>query len=347
MNISSQPHHGQSDVCSQGVILPARRQLLVAVGATAMALGLLAGCGKTEAPAPVASSPAPAAPAVEAKAPVKVASKIDGEGALLGNILVLMLEGNGIAVVNKVQMGATKVVREALLAGEIDIYPEYTGNGAFMLGDEKNAAWKDAKQGYELVKKLDEKNNLVWLAPSPANNTWAIAVRNDLAEKYALKSLTDMSSALQKGMPFKVAAGAEFVERADALPSFETTYGFKLKQSNILSFPGNDTAVFLKAAAEKNSGVNAAVVYGTDGTIASLGLHVLEDPKGAQPVYAPAPVVRKSVLSAYPQIADVLKPVFESLDTVTLQKLNGSIGVEGKDAKLVSMDYLKSKGFLK
>ncbi len=343
MNSPSQSQHWTEVHCNPS-LLNARRRLLALAGASLLSLGLLSACGKTEAPAASTGSATPAAPA---KPPVKVASKIDGEGALLGNILVLMLEGNGITVVNKVQMGATKVVREALLAGEVDIYPEYTGNGAFMLGDEKNAAWKDAKQGYELVKKLDEKNNLVWLTPSPANNTWAIAVRKDLADKYALKSLTDMGAALKKGMPFKVAAGAEFIERADALPSFESTYDFKLKQSNILSFPGNDTAVFLKAAAEQNSGVNAAVVYGTDGSIASLGLQVLDDPKGAQPVYAPAPVARKSMLELYPQVPDLLKPVFESLDTATLQKLNGAIGVDGKDAKLVSMDYLKSKGFLK
>ena len=325
-------------------LLRATRRWLL--GLALAAVGGMAGCGKTEAPAPSAAPTAAPAPAADAS-PVRVASKIDGEGGLLGNMLVLMLESRGVPVANKVQMGVTKVVREALLAGEIDIYPEYTGNGAFMLGDEKNPAWKDAKQGYELVKKLDEKNQLAWLTPAPANNTWAISVRKDLADKYSLKSLADLGPALQKGMPFKLAAGAEFVERADALPSFEATYSFKLKQSNVLAFPGGDTAVFLKAAAEQNSGVNAAVVYGTDGAIASLGLVVLDDPKGAQPVYAPAPVARQSLLERYPQLGDWLKPVFESLDTATLQQLNGAIGVQGKDAKQVAQDYLKTKGFLK
>lgn len=281
------------------------------------------------------------------KPPVVIASKIDGEGALLGNILVVLFEKAGIPYVNKVQMGATKIVREALLAGEIGIYPEYTGNGAFMLSDVDNPAWKNWQQGYDRVRTLDkERNGLVWLSPAPANNTWAIAVRSDVAKQYGLKGLGDLGPAFAKGLTFKVAAGAEFVERQDALPTFEATYGFKLNQDQILSFPGNDTAVFIKAAAEQNSGVNAAVVYGTDGSISALGLTVLDDPKGAQPVYAPAPVVRADVLAAYPQIPALLEPVFATLDTKTLQELNGQVSIDGLDAKAVAEDYLKRKGFL-
>lgn len=276
-----------------------------------------------------------------------VASKIDGEGALLGNLLVLVLEDAGFSVKNRVQMGATKIVREALLAGEIDIYPEYTGNGAFMLSDVENPAWKSWQAGYDRVKELDmAQNQLAWLMPAPANNTWAIAVRNDLAGEYGLESLADLGPALAKGMKFKIAAGAEFVERADALPSFESTYSFDLAQDQILSFPGNDTSVFIKAAAEGSSGVNAAVVYGTDGAVASLGLTVLSDPSGAQPVYAPAPVVRKEVLDAHPKIADLLAPVFSKLDTKTLQSLNAQVSIDGIDAKVVATDFLESNGLL-
>ena len=84
---------------------------------------------------------------------VRVGSKIDTEGKLLGNIIVLALEANGIKTENKLSLGNTKIVRTALLSGEIDLYPEYTGNGAFMLGAEKNQAWKDFRAGYELAKK--------------------------------------------------------------------------------------------------------------------------------------------------------------------------------------------------
>jgi osmoprotectant transport system substrate-binding protein len=285
---------------------------------------------------------------VQANGPVRVGSKIDTEGKLLGNIIVLALEANGIKTENKVSLGNTKIVRTALVAGEIDIYPEYTGNGAFMLGSEKSPAWKDLRAGYELAKKMDfEKNKIVWLEPANANNTWAIAVRKDLATANQLRSMDDVGRYIAKGGAFKLAASAEFMERTDAMPAFQTAYGFKLRTDQALVLAGGDTAATIKAAAEKTSGVNAAMAYGTDGPLAALGLLVMEDPKGVQPVYAPAPLVREEVLKRHPAIATILAPIFKSLDTPTLQMLNARIQLEGQDPRKVASSYLQSKGFLK
>ncbi|WP_122045420.1 glycine betaine ABC transporter substrate-binding protein OsmF [Salmonella enterica] len=285
---------------------------------------------------------------LQAASPVTVGSKIDTEGALLGNMILQVLESHGVKTVNKIQLGTTPVVRGAITAGELDIYPEYTGNGAFFFKDENDPAWKNAKQGFEKVKKLDaEQNKLVWLTPAPANNTWTIAIRQDIAEKNKLSSLADLSRYLKEGGTFKLAASAEFIERSDALPAFEKAYDFTLNQNQLLSLAGGDTAGTIKAAAQQTSGVNAAMAYGTDGPVAALGLQTLSDPKGVQPIYAPAPVVRESVLQAYPQIADWLQPVFASLDEKTLQQLNARIAVEGLDAKKVAADYLRQKGWVK
>ena len=285
---------------------------------------------------------------LQAAEPVKVGSKIDTEGALLGNMIQQVLESHGVKTINKIQLGTTPVVLGAIVAGELDIYPEYTGNGAFFFKDENDPAWKNAQQGYEKVKRLDqEKHQLVWLTPAPANNTWTIAVRQELAEKNHLTSLADLSRYLQQGGEFKLAASAEFIERPDALPAFEKAYDFKLNQNQLLSLAGGDTAVTIKAAAQQTSGVNAAMAYGTDGPVAALGLQTLSDPQGVQPIYAPTPVVRETVLKAYPQIADWLKPVFASLDEKTLQQLHARIAVEGQDAKRVAADYLQQKGLLK
>ena len=286
--------------------------------------------------------------ALAQNAPVRVGSKIDTEGKLLGNMMVLALQAGGIKTENKTALGNTKVLRGALIAGEIDIYPEYTGNGAFMFAEESNPAWRNARAGYERVKALDmQKNKLVWLEPSPANNTWAIALRKDVATANKLKTLDDLGKWINGGGQFKLAASAEFVERSDAMPAFQAAYGFKLKPEQILTLAGGDTAVTIRAAAEKTSGVNAAMAYGTDGPVAALGLVIMEDTKGVQPIYAPAPIVRAEVLAKNPKIQTILAPVFKALDGATLQALNAKIQIEGQDAKKVAGDFLKTKGLLK
>jgi len=287
------------------------------------------------------------AAAVQAQA-VRVGSKIDTEGALLGNLIVQVLEAGGVKTENKVSLGNTKVVRGALLAGEIDLYPEYTGNGAFFHGDEKNPAWKQLDAGWQRIKSLDaDKHKLAWLAPAPANNTWAIALRKDVASTNQLKTLADFGRWVSGGGKVKLAASAEFAERPDALPAFQSAYGFKLTADQLLLLAGGDTAATIKAAAEQTSGVNSAMAYGTDGPVAALGLVVLEDPKGVQPVYAPAPVVRAEVLARQPKIETLLAPLFRTLDTATLQRLNAQIALEGQDAKKVAAAYLKTSGLVK
>ena len=280
--------------------------------------------------------------------PLRVGSKIDTEGKLLGNMMVLALEAGGVKTENKASLGNTKVVRAAITAGEIDIYPEYTGNGSFMFADEANPAWKDAKAGYERVRALDfEKNKIVWLEPAPANNTWAIAVRKDVASANKLKTLDDLGKWISGGGQFKLAASAEFVERPDALPAFQKAYGFSLKPAQLLTLAGGDTAATIRAAAEKTSGVNAAMAYGTDGPLAALGLVVMEDTKAVQAIFAPTPIIRDEALKRYPKVREILAPVFRALDGPTLQSLNAKIQLEGQDAKKVAGDFLKSRGLLK
>ena len=278
---------------------------------------------------------------------VVVASKIDTEGALLGNMILPLLRAHGVSVENKLQLGPTNIVRAAILAGQVDIYPEYTGNGALFFHKEQDPAWKNWQRGYALVEALcREKNHLVWLTPAPANNTWVIAVRKDLAERHGLASMDDFANYVKNGGRIKLAASAEFVESPSALPAFEATYGFRLSDEQLLTLSGGNTAATLRAAAEEMSGVNAAMAYGTDGALAALDLVALKDDKGAQIVYAPAPVVREPVLQEYPEIRTVLDPVFALLTLETLQKLNAEIAVNGEEASAVAVSYLKSKNFL-
>ena len=286
--------------------------------------------------------------ATAAQAQVVVSSKIDTEGGVLGNIILRVLQANQIPVTDKIQLGATPVVREAITAGQIDIYPEYTGNGAFFFNEADKPIWNNAQQGYEEVKKLDyDANKIVWLDPAPANNTWAIALRDDVAGPNNLKTLTDFGKWVAGGGQVKLAASSEFVNSPAALPAFQTTYGFTLKPDQLITLSGGDTAATIAAAAQQTSGANAAMVYGTDGGIAPSKLTVLEDDKGVQPVYEPAPIIREAVLNQYPQIADLLKPVFAKLDLKTLQDLNGRVQVGGEPASAVAADFLKSNGLIK
>ena len=279
---------------------------------------------------------------------VVVSSKIDTEGNLLGNVIAQVLQAHGVGVTNKVSLGATPIVRKAIVAGEIDIYPEYTGNAAFFFNKADDALWKDAAKGYDAAKKLDyDANKIVWLSPAPANNTWAIGLLGSVADANKLASLSDFGKWVSGGGKVKLAGSSEFVNSAAALPAFQTAYAFTLKPDQLLVLSGGDTSATIKAAAEQTDGVNAAMVYGTDGAIGPAGLVVLTDDKGVQPVYAPTPIVREAVLKAHPEIADILKPVFASFDLKTLQTLNARIQVKGEAAKDVAADYLKSKGFVK
>ncbi len=148
-----------------------------------------------------------AVPAMAQARPIVVASKIDTEGGLLGQMIALLLEKAGMTIENRVPLGPTRIVRTALVAGEIDIYPEYTGNAAFFHQIPADPAWKDMRAGFEKARDLDQRaHDIVWLPNAPANNTWAIAVRSDLARAHDLRTLEDLAPHLAAGRPFKLAA---------------------------------------------------------------------------------------------------------------------------------------------
>ena len=162
-----------------------------------------------------------------------------------------------------------------------------------------------------------------------------------------MRTLDDFAAYVNKDGYVKLIGSEEFVSSPAALPSFQEAYDFTLKQDQLITVASGNTAQTEKAAAEGTDGVNAAMAYGTDGSLSALNLVVLEDPKGAQPVYEPAPRVRGEVLEKYPEIATIIDPVFQTLGLEILQTLNARIAVEGQNAADVAREYLESKGFLK
>jgi osmoprotectant transport system substrate-binding protein len=281
-----------------------------------------------------------------ADAAVVVSSKLSSESAMIGEMIRMLLNANSIPTIDRTTLGATYVVRKALVTGEIDLYVEYTGNAGFFFNRPADRAWKDLREGYELGARLDyAANRIVWLTPANASNTWALAVRKDVARANQLRTMSDFARWVTSGGKVVLACSAEFAN-AGTLRSLEKTYGFVLRSDQLIVLAGGDTSATVSAAAAKTNGTNVAMVYGTDGNVVAADLSMLEDDKHDQPIYAPVPMVREAVLKQYPQIATIVKPLMESLDRQILQRLNARIQVNGEAINAVAEDYLKSKHLL-
>jgi osmoprotectant transport system substrate-binding protein len=186
----------------------------------------------------------------------------------------------------------------------------------------------------------------VWLTPAPASNTWALAVRQDVAQAQHLATLSDFGRWVRGGGKVVLACSAEFAN-AGTLRSLEHTYDFTLRSDQLIVLAGGETSATIRAAAAGTSGTNTAMVYSTDGGITAGHLLMLEDDLHNQPVYAPAPLIREAVLKANPRIADIVKPLMANLDTKTLQRLNERVQIDGESDEEVAADYLRSKGLIR
>ncbi len=278
---------------------------------------------------------------------VVVSSKLSDESAMIGEMIRLLLDAHGIQTVDRMRIGATPVVRQALLSGAVDLYVEYTANAGLFFHIPADPAWKDLEEGYRLGARLDyAANRIVWLTPAPASNAWALAVRADTARTHHLRTMSDFARWVRSGGKVVLACSAEFAN-AGTLRSLEKTYGFTLRSDQLIVLAGGETSATIRAAAAGTNETNTAMVYGTDGGIVAADLRVLEDDRHDQPVYAPVPTIRAAVLAAHPQVATIVKPLMESLDRATLQQLNERVQVNGESTESVAADYLKAKGLLK
>lgn len=303
----------------------------------------LAGCTqKAEEPAAVEETAT-----VKEGPEVRVGSLLDSEGVVLGSMVIKMLEANGIKTVDKTKFGTPDVVRKALLAGDLDATIDYTGSGQYYVGPEGDALWTDPVKGYETVKDKDAANGLAWLSPAPANNCEAFAVKKEFAEANNLKTMEDFAAYVKSGGEVKLVGDQSWMDNAAGLKAYETAYGFTLSDKQKIGLSNGVTAQFIEAVVKGTDGANVAEVYATDGGLAEQGLQVLTDSKNVPPVYAPTPVFRSEIVTAYPEIDSILAPVFESLTIETLQQLNARVAFGGESGSVVAESYLKEKGFLK
>ena len=288
--------------------------------------------------------------------PIRVGSKQFAEQKILGKVIVEALRANGYQVIDKTNLGGTAVVRKALEQGEIDVYPNYTGTAIsnwyrdipWAKASIPAGASGNAYESYAIVSSLDAAlHDLVWLNPAPANNTYAFAVTDKFAKEHNLKTVADLAKYINDGGKAKIATGDEFAQRPDGIPAFEKTYGFKFKENQELIIAGGTPAQTEQALANGSNGVNIAMAYATDGALKAYNEVILEDTKGAQPVFQPTPVFRGAVIRKYPQIVGILNPIWAKFTTVELQKLNAQVLVDGDSPDKVAKDFLKQNGFIK
>lgn len=268
----------------------------------------------------------------KASTTIRVGSKDFTESLVVSEIYALALEDNGYKV-NRVSNISSSLIHKSLVNDEIDLYPEYTGTALLtILGDDMET---DPDKVYQTVKKeYEEKYNLTWLNYSEANDSSGLAMRKETADKYNIKTISDLQ---KNASNIRMASQGEYEEREDGLPALEKVYGeFNWKSSKVY-----DNS--LKYQILENDEADVTPAYTTEGRLAETDKFVLlEDDKHVWPPYNLAPVVRDNILEANPSIKKILNKVSAKLDTETVTKLNAKVDVDGEEYTDVAKEFYDS-----
>lgn len=268
-----------------------------------------------------------------------VGGKNNTEQYIMAEMTSQLLADNGFDVEQRTGMGSA-AVRQAQESGQIDLYWEYTGTALIVYNGVKEKL--DAAAAYARVKELDAEKGIVWLEPSQANNTYAIAMRAADAAEKGIASITDLAEKINGGETITFASNAEFYARPDGLGPLEKAYGFEFGRANINRM---DTGLVYQAL--RDSEVDSGLVFATDGRITAFDFTVLKDDKGYFPAYAMTPVVRKEILDQNPKLAPLLNGISAKLDDATMATLNAAVDVEKKTISEVANGFLKKNEMLK
>ena len=267
---------------------------------------------------------------------IRVGSKDFTEQLILGEIYALVLEDAGYSVERKLNLGGTPVAQAALESGEIDLYPEYTGTG--LLTVLKEPASSDPEAVYETVAgQYKDQFNLVWLEPSPMNNTQALAMTQEKSRELDITTISDF---VEQASNLTLIGPPEFEVREDGLIGLKSGYGdFELK-----SYKAVDPGLRYKGLVDGEADV--AVAFGTDGEISAFDLVVLEDDQQLFPPYQVAPVARQALLDANPEVAMVLNDLSPLITDEVMQSLNYQVTGEEREPEEVAQAFLVEYGWL-
>lgn len=269
---------------------------------------------------------------------IVVGGKNFTEQQLMAEMTARLLQAKGYEVDKRAGMGSA-VLRQAQEQGQVDVYWEYTGTS--LINYNKINDRMSPQETYDKVKELDAKQGLVWLEPSKANNTYALAMNQKEAEEMGIQTISDLAKAINEGKALTLASNAEWYARPDGLKPLQEEYGFEFGRANVKRMDSG-----LTYQALKEDQVDVALVFATDGRIPAFDFKVLEDDKNYFPAYALTPVVRKDTLDKHPDLADALNSLSAKLDDQTMAKLNASVDVEKKTIEEVAESFLKEQGLI-
>lgn len=267
---------------------------------------------------------------------INIATKPMTEGYILGQMLTELIEQDTDLKVNITNGvgGGTSNIHPAIVKGEFDLYPEYTGT-SWEAVLKKEDSYDESKFD-ELQKEYKEKYNLEYVNLYGFNNTYGLAVNKDIAEKYNLKTYSDLAK-VSNNLIF--GAEYDFFEREDGYKELQKVYNMDFKKKI-------DMDIGLKYQAMKDKKIDVIVIFTTDGQLAISDVVVLEDDKKMYPSYRAGTVVRSEILSEYPELKPVLEKLNNILDDKTMADLNYQVESKGKKPEDVAREYLQEKGLL-
>ncbi len=267
--------------------------------------------------------------------PVVVASKPFGESYILAEMFARLLEARGLRVDRRPGLGATEIAFRAVRTGSADVYPEYTGTGLLAILGERPQS--DPNKVFDRVsREFRRRWNVRWLPPLGFENTYAIAVRRETAERHRLATLSDLASL---GPTLRAGLTADFIGRPDGLPGLTRAYGLRFADVRALL-----PAVKYRALAAGE--VDVIDGYSTDGLIARYDLVVLRDDRGFFPPYQAAALVSAELAERMPAAVAALTELSGRLDERTMRRLNQRLEVNGEPVERIAADALGDLGLI-
>lgn len=276
----------------------------------------------------------------QANAQVVVGGKNFTEQLLLSEMTTIYLQDKGYEVNKRDGMGST-VLRRAQLNGQVDLYWEYVGTSLIVYNKVEDGAELSSEAAYKKVKQLDAEKGLVWLEPSKANNTYALAMREQQAEEMGIDSISDFVNRVEGEGDLTLATNSEWAGRPDGLPGLQKHYDFRMPRSELKRMQTG-----LVYTALKEGEVDVGLVFATDGRIAAFNFQVLEDDKGFFPSYDLTPVVRQDTLKENPKLREHMNSLSSRIDSETMRTLNQRVDVDKETIEAVAEDFLESEDLI-